>query len=67
MVSSRSSEDVNLIELAGGEHAIETMAIGIEWAVPMQPVDLARLSEVYRRNEEVSSFLPTAIASALNS
>lgn len=42
----------------GGSHAIEIMAIGIEWAVPLDETQLASLQKVYDETPEIKEFLP---------
>lgn len=47
-----------LITPVGGKHAIEVMAIGIEWASQLDAVALHQLEAVYNASPTISSFLP---------
>jgi uncharacterized protein (TIGR04255 family) len=52
--------DSNRIQPVGGNHAIEVMAIGIEWAVPaLDDAQLALLQKVYEESVAIKAFLPT--------
>ena len=46
------------IQPVGGAHAIEIMAIGIEWATPLNETQLAALQKVYDGTSEIKEFLP---------
>jgi len=51
--------DSNRIQPVGGNHAIEVMAIGVEWAAPtLDDAQLALLQKVYEENTAVKAFLP---------
>ena len=50
--------DITRIQPVGGVHAIEVMAIGIEWAAPLDDAQLTALQQVYENNAELKSFLP---------
>ncbi|MFP6559995.1 TIGR04255 family protein [Paraburkholderia sp. B3] len=43
----------------GGAHAIEMMAIGIEWATPLTETQLGDLQKVYDSAPEIRDFLPS--------
>ncbi|MBJ9687822.1 TIGR04255 family protein [Burkholderia vietnamiensis] len=45
----------------GGSHAIELMAIGIEWTSPLNETQLAELQKVYDGDPEIKDFLPQHI------
>jgi uncharacterized protein (TIGR04255 family) len=45
-------------EPVGGAHAIEIMAIGIEWATPLDEAQLAALQAVYDQTGQIREFLP---------
>lgn len=52
--------DISRIQPVGGDHAIEVMAIGVEWG--MQPLDdaqIASLQAVYEANTDIKAILPT--------
>lgn len=52
--------DSNRFQPVGGNHAIEVMAIGIEWASrPLDDSQLALLQKVYQDNTAIKTFLPT--------
>lgn len=42
-----------------GTHAIEMMAIGIEWATPSNETQIGDLQKVYDSSPEINDFLPT--------
>ena len=46
------------IQPVGGAHAIEIMAIGIEWASPLDEAQLAALQKVYDGTSQIKEFLP---------
>ncbi|WP_211607978.1 TIGR04255 family protein [Paraburkholderia nemoris] len=46
------------IQPVSGAHAIEIMAIGIEWAVPLNETQLADLQTVYDGTPEIKEFVP---------
>jgi uncharacterized protein (TIGR04255 family) len=51
--------DISRIQPVGGDHAIEVMAIAIEWG--MQPLDdaqIASLQAVYEANTDIKAILP---------
>ena len=50
--------DKTRIQPVGGAHAIEIMAIGIEWAAPLNETQLAALQKVYDGTSEIKEFLP---------
>ncbi|MDB6060521.1 MAG: hypothetical protein JWM78_624 [Verrucomicrobiaceae bacterium] len=52
--------DSTRIQPVGGDHAIEVMAIGVEWVMP--PLDdgqIASLQAVYEASDALKGFLPT--------
>lgn len=52
--------DSTRIQPVGGDHAIEVMAIGIEWAMPpLDDTQIASLQAVYEANTDIKAFLPT--------
>lgn len=54
--------DSNRIQPVGGDHAIEVMAIGVEWAMPpLDDTQLASLQTVYEANTYIKTFLPTLV------
>lgn len=50
--------DKTRIQPVGGAHAIEIMAIGIEWAAPLNEAQLAALQKVYDGTSAIKEFLP---------
>lgn len=46
------------IQPVGGTHAIEIMAIGIEWVSPLDEAQLAALQKVYDETSQIKEFLP---------
>lgn len=55
----RGVVDSSIIKPAGGKHAIEVMAIGVEWATPLGDDDLQELEAVYRSTPAMAEFLPS--------
>lgn len=54
--------DLTRIQPVGGDHAIELMAIGIEWGMsPLDDVQIASLQAVYEDNTDIKVFLPTLV------
>lgn len=52
--------DRNRIQPVGGDHAIEVMAIGVEWVTPaLDDAQLASLQAMYETNTDIKAFLPT--------
>lgn len=51
--------DSNRIQPVSGNHAIEVMAIGIEWASPLNDAQVASLQTVYQASMAIKEFLPT--------
>lgn len=47
-----------LIKPAGGKHAIEVMAIGIEWETQLDADGLQKLDAIYKGSPTISNFLP---------
>lgn len=48
------------IQPVGGNHAIEVMAIGVEWAIPpLDDAQIVSLQAVYEANADIKAFLPT--------
>jgi uncharacterized protein (TIGR04255 family) len=48
-----------LVRLGGGEsHAIEVMALGVEWSAPLSDEVLSRLVAVYSARPDIAGFLP---------
>lgn len=47
------------IKPSGGKHAIEVMAIGVEWATPLDDAELQKLQDVYNATSEIAKFLPS--------
>lgn len=50
--------DITRIQPVGGTHAIEVMAIGIEWAAPLDDAQLIALQQVYEISSELKNLLP---------
>lgn len=48
-----------VIEPIGGKHAIEVMAIGIEWAAPMGESEMKELEATYTTSSYLQEFLPS--------
>lgn len=46
------------IQPVSGTHAIEIMAIGIEWASPLNEAQLSTLQKVYDETSQIKEFLP---------
>lgn len=54
--------DFSRIQPVGGDHAIELMAIGIEWGMPhLDDAKIASLQAVYEANTDIKEFLPTLV------
>ena len=54
--------DSTRVQPVSGAHAIEVMAIGVEWGVtPLDDTQLAALQAVYQSNEKLKTFLPTLL------
>lgn len=52
--------DSTRIQPVGGNHAIEAMAIGVEWATPpLDDAQIVSLQAVYEANADIKAFLPT--------
>ncbi len=51
--------NIETITPVGGKHAIEVMAIGVEWATPLDDNALQRLEGLYRGEQSVAEFLPS--------
>lgn len=52
--------DSSRIQPVGGDHAIEVMAIAVEWGIPtLNNEQIASLQEVYEANSAIKDFLPT--------
>lgn len=52
--------DSTRIQPVGGDHAIEVMAIGVEWVMPpLDDAQIASLKTVYEANANIREFLPT--------
>lgn len=52
--------DSTRIQPVGGDHAIEVMAIGVEWGIPpLDDAQIASLQAVYEANTDIKAFLPT--------
>lgn len=52
--------DSTRIQPIGGGHAIEVMAIGVEWGPnPLSDEQISMLQEVYEANTKIKEFLPT--------
>lgn len=47
------------IQPAAGKHAIEVMALAVEWDRPLVPEALARMEDAYRRSEDLQRLLPS--------
>jgi uncharacterized protein (TIGR04255 family) len=50
--------DRTRIQPVGGDHAIEVMAIGVEWAVPLDDPHLHALQVIYMENSEIKTLFP---------
>jgi len=50
--------DSTRIQPVGGKHAIEVMAIGVEWTKPLSEKQLLSLENVYKEHKEIQAFLP---------
>ena len=51
--------DISRIQPVGGNHAIEVMAIAVEWAIPpIDDVQIALLQTVYETNPDIKAFFP---------
>lgn len=56
---NRRKVDSTRIQPVGGDHAIEVMAIGIEWAAaPLADDQLSALQAVYENEPDIKAFLP---------
>lgn len=52
--------DSTRIQPVGGDHAIEVMAIGVEWGMPtLDDAQIASLQAVYEANPDIKGFFPT--------
>lgn len=52
--------DSTRVQPVGGNHAIEVMAIGVEWgSSPLDDAQLASLQAVYAASEDIKTLLPT--------
>lgn len=52
--------DSTRIQPVGGGHAIEVMAIAVEWVMPpLDDAQIASLQAVYEANTDIKAFLPT--------
>lgn len=52
--------DSTRIQPVGGDHAIEVMAIAVEWVMPsLDDAQIASLQAVYEANTDIKAFLPT--------
>lgn len=48
------------IQPVGGDHAIEVMAVAVEWGMPpLDDAQVASLQAVYEANTDIKAFLPT--------
>jgi uncharacterized protein (TIGR04255 family) len=48
-----------MIKPVSGKHAVEVMAIGVEWTNPLGDAELQQLQEVYTATPEIKDFLPS--------
>lgn len=54
--------DTTRIQPVGGNHAIEVMAIAVEWTMPpLNDAQIASLRAVYDANADIKEFLPTVV------
>lgn len=52
--------DSTRIQPVGGNHAIEVMAIAVEWAMPpLEDAQIVSLQAVYEASSDIKAFLPT--------
>jgi uncharacterized protein (TIGR04255 family) len=55
--------DITRIQPVGGDHAIEVMAIGVEWMMPpLDDAQIASLQAVYEANDYIKKFLPKLVS-----
>lgn len=54
--------DSTRIQPVGGDHAIEVMAIAVEWVMPpLEDAQIALLQAVYEASSDIKAFLPTLV------
>ena len=50
--------DKTRIQPVGGNHAIEVMAIGVEWTTPLDDSCLHALQRIYTENQKLTDLFP---------
>lgn len=56
--ASQTMTENILVQPAAGKHAIEVMALAVEWARPLSPEELGEIGELYLSSELLQRFLP---------